>query len=224
MLDFRELFVKHIYADHNKSRAASLALEDMISNYDSSKDVGLNIGAGNTHYGENIKNLELEPNDNVDLVGSVMHIPSNDEAFDFILSQEVLEHVENPFQAMKEMYRVLKFNGMGYIQLPFIIGYHPCPSDFYRFSHEGIVFLVEHAGFKVVNIGQTVGSATGFYRILVEFFAVFFSALWDKLYIPSKAFAALLFFPVKYLDFILDRSSQSKRIAGGFYVVFKKER
>jgi SAM-dependent methyltransferase len=222
MLNLRKMFVEHIYADHNKSREASLALKKMLSKYDPLTDDGLNIGAGNTFFGKHIQNLELEPGDNVDLVGSVMHIPANDESFDFIISQEVLEHVENPFVAMREINRVLRYNGMGYIQLPFIIGYHPCPNDFYRFSHQGIAYLVESAGFKILEIGQTVGSASGFYRILVEFIAVLFSCLWERLYIPTKAFAALLFFPLKYLDLIMNTSKQSKRIAGGFFVVFKK--
>ena len=44
----------------------------------------------------------------------------------------------NSTEAIKECYRILKNDGKIYFQVPFIVGYHPGPTDFYRFTKEGI--------------------------------------------------------------------------------------
>ncbi|UKO98440.1 class I SAM-dependent methyltransferase [Nostoc sp. UHCC 0870] len=67
--------------------------------------------------------------------------------FDGIICLEVLEHVENPFQAVNEIKRVLKKNGMLLLTVPFLLQYHGKGSssqshenypDFWRFTHEGL--------------------------------------------------------------------------------------
>jgi SAM-dependent methyltransferase len=48
----------------------------------------------------------------------IQDIKIEDESFDVILCSHVLEHVDNDIQAMKELYRVLKSDGMGIFQVP----------------------------------------------------------------------------------------------------------
>jgi SAM-dependent methyltransferase len=43
----------------------------------------------------------------------------NDNSFDIVLSNDVLEHVNKPEQAMSEIYRVLKPQGQAFISIPF---------------------------------------------------------------------------------------------------------
>ena len=43
------------------------------------------------------------------------HIPYSNESFDFIYSFETLEHVQDPEQVLKEIYRLLKFGSCAYI-------------------------------------------------------------------------------------------------------------
>lgn len=43
----------------------------------------------------------------------------SDEKFDLVLSESVLEHVNNPIKAIKEIYRVLKKDGKFIFQIPF---------------------------------------------------------------------------------------------------------
>ena len=141
--------------------------------------------------------------------------PTEDGKFNLVVTQECLEHVADPFKAVEEIHRVLKKDGKLFIQLPFIIGYHPGPTDFWRFTKEGIRELVERAGFKVQEIGITVGPSSGFYRIAVEYFAVLFSLPLSKLYVPFKALLAVLFYPMKWLDPLLNRSSPSGSCSRG---------
>jgi hypothetical protein len=103
-----------------------------------------------------------------------------------------------------------------------VIGYHPGPSDYWRFSIEGIRTLVESAGFTCDEIGQSVGGGTGMYRIAVEFVATLLSALSRALYLPGKGVAAVVLSPLKLLDPVLARSPQRDRIPGGYFVVARK--
>jgi SAM-dependent methyltransferase len=214
--------VKNIYGDHNKSASVKAAIFNLIKEMPDDFE-GLNIGSGQTKLHKNIKNLELEPGQNIDYVGSVLAIPCSDNFFDVILAQEVLEHVESPDRAVEEIYRVLKVGGYFYLQLPFIIGYHPCPNDYWRFTHQGIRELLSVDKFEIMDLNLSVGPAVGFYRIFVEFLALLFSLGIAILYKPFKLFFAVLCFPVKLLDPILIRTNEANRIAGGYYVIGKKK-
>jgi SAM-dependent methyltransferase len=65
-----------------------------------------------------------------------------DCAFDFVLSDQVLEHVEgNPQLAFDESARVLKGGGIAVHTTCFINPVHGSPSDFWRFTPEALRYL-----------------------------------------------------------------------------------
>jgi SAM-dependent methyltransferase len=213
--------VKHIYADHNKSKAVKRTISRLVYEMKSG-DRGINIGSGRTRIAPNILNMEIEIGEDIDIVGSVEDIPAGDNEFSLAICQEVLEHVADPSKALREIARVLRPGGHAYIQLPFTIGYHPCPQDYWRFSRDGIETLLRGSGLQLVESGVSVGPATGFYRIAVEFFAVFLSLPMKATYRPFKFLFALLLFPLKFLDVLAPFLPEADRIAGGFYVVGRK--
>jgi len=180
------------------------------------------VGAGSTKLHPAVINLDLVLGETIDVCASAEHLPFPDEVFDLVLSQEVLEHVRDPFQAMSEMKRVLKKGGILYCQVPFIIGYHPGPTDFWRFTREGIQEMIEKAGFTCLEVKVAVGPGTGFYRILVEFLALTAARLWSKLYFPVKGVSALFFYPLKWLDPFLAGSPQCDRISGGYLATARR--
>lgn len=53
-----------------------------------------------------------------DVLMDVQSIPFEDNSFDVIFCNHVLEHVENDTKAMSELYRVLKPGGLGIFQVP----------------------------------------------------------------------------------------------------------
>ena len=71
---------------------------------------------------------------NVDLVGTAYKIPVEDGSFNAVICTAVLEHLEEPEQALRECHRVLKLNGNVIYLVPFIWHLHEEPRDFYRFS------------------------------------------------------------------------------------------
>ncbi|MBU1349034.1 methyltransferase domain-containing protein [Patescibacteria group bacterium] len=77
-----------------------------------------------------------------DIVADVMDMPSVASAsFDTVFCLAVLEHVPRPWDAMREIHRVLKPGGtfVGYV--PFLSPYHGMPGyygDFFRYTDEGV--------------------------------------------------------------------------------------
>ncbi|MEO9891521.1 methyltransferase domain-containing protein [Aurantibacter sp.] len=53
-----------------------------------------------------------------DVKADICDLPFNDESFDVIFCNHVLEHIPNDTKAMTEMYRVLKPGGWGIFQIP----------------------------------------------------------------------------------------------------------
>jgi len=217
----RQRFVRTIYADHNDSKLVEKTLADMLASMNDDA-LMINIGAGRTKLHPNLKNLEIEGGPDVDYVGSALDLPFEDQSVDLVVTQEVLEHVPDPFLAMREIYRVLKHGGRAYVQLPFIIGFHPCPEDFWRFTDQGMMELAKQAGFDSAIVHQSVGPAVGFYRIAVEFFAILFSRPFAKLYKPFKGVFALLLYPIKWLDPVLSGHKEAGRIPGGHFLQIQK--
>ncbi len=217
----RHQFTQNIYADHYRSKNVADALSRCLTEL-SDGQVGLNVGAGYTSLHPSLINFDLTGGKTIHVIGQAEALPFATGVFNVVITQEVMEHVRDPFKAMREISRTLRPRGVVYCQVPFIIGYHPGPTDFWRFTREGVVELVEQADLICEETGITVGPATGFYRIFVEFAATVMSRLIPAAYLPSKAAAAFFLFPVKLLDGLLLKSPQRNRIAGGYYVIARK--
>jgi SAM-dependent methyltransferase len=74
----------------------------------------------------------------------------------------VLEHVRQPHVCLSEIYRVLKPQGVVYLLVPLFAREHHAPHDYFRFTANGIKFLLEQSGFTVDYV-RAVG---GYFRVL----------------------------------------------------------
>ena len=81
---------------------------------------------------------------------------------------------------------------------------------------------MRRSGLQITELLISVGGATGYYRISVEFWSGLFSLGRAPLYKALKALFALLLFPVKWLDFLFAFSPERDRIPGGYLVVAQK--
>jgi SAM-dependent methyltransferase len=219
--EFRRRFVERVYATHNTSSQIQAAISRCVAILQP-RDRALNLGSGHTPRRAGMVNFDCVHTTMVDCIGMAERLPFRSDTFKVVITQETLEHVREPSTALAEIHRVMTPGGILYCQLPFVIGYHPGPNDFWRFSRQGIEEIVKQAGFESDEVSIAVGPATGFYRIAVEFVAVAAACAVAKLYIPAKATAALLFAPLKLLDPLLSQSAQADRLAGGYYVVAHK--
>ncbi len=53
-----------------------------------------------------------------DVTADIINLPFNDNSFDVIFCNHVLEHIQDDTKAMKELFRVMKKGGMGIFQVP----------------------------------------------------------------------------------------------------------
>ncbi len=54
----------------------------------------------------------------VDVKADILDLPFDDESFDVVFCNHVLEHIQDDRKAMSELYRVLKSGGWGILQVP----------------------------------------------------------------------------------------------------------
>lgn len=64
-----------------------------------------------------------------------------DSFFDVIYSNNVFEHLSNPFVAASNILKMLKKNGICITVAPFSLRYHESPSDYFRYTHRGLASL-----------------------------------------------------------------------------------
>jgi SAM-dependent methyltransferase len=77
--------------------------------------------------------------------------PFDDNDFDVILCNQVLEHVFNPADFLNEIYRVLKPGGKLLLSVPFVWDEHEQPWDYARYSSFGLVVLLQRSGLKIIE-------------------------------------------------------------------------
>lgn len=71
----------------------------------------------------------------------MQRLPYPDSTFDAVISDQVIEHVEDPMRAVNESHRVLKKGGIAIHTTCFINQFHPSPKDLWRFSPDALRFL-----------------------------------------------------------------------------------
>ena len=64
--------------------------------------------------------------------------PSSDGEFDLVLCTQVLEHCDDPAQAVRELRRVTAPGGRVLASTHGVQWYHPSPVDYWRWTHEGL--------------------------------------------------------------------------------------
>jgi SAM-dependent methyltransferase len=84
-------------------------------------------------------------------------VDCDDASFDCVLSSQVLEHVTSPQKYLFEARRVLKPGGSLILSTHGIWPYHPDPTDYWRWTADGLQAEISRAGFEVVNIEAVLG-------------------------------------------------------------------
>jgi len=101
----------------------------------------------------------------MDIYGDMLSLPFADGSFDSILCSEVIEHCSEPEISIREMERVLREKGVLLISAPFIFHHHEYPWDYYRYTREGLKYLLTKSGFAIREM-HTIGGP--FIMVAVE--------------------------------------------------------
>lgn len=91
--------------------------------------------------------------------------PYQNNTFDSVLCNQVLEHVFNPDEFLTEINRVLKSGGQLLLTVPFIWDEHERPYDFARYSNFGLKALLEKNGFKILRHKKLAADATVLFQL-----------------------------------------------------------
>jgi SAM-dependent methyltransferase len=215
--DWRRRFVRSVYADQNDSPSVRRTLGPLLKGLARGK--GLNVGGGPRRLDDRLIHVDVVRHPACDCIADAARLPFASGTFDLVVSQETVEHIPDPFGAVWEMARVLRRGGRLYLQAPFVIGYHPGPEDYWRFTRSGIRILLEQAGIEPEAVEISVGAGSGLYRISVEFVATIAARVAAGLYHPAKAVAALVCYPLKWFDGWLAGGTERDRIPGGYLAV-----
>lgn len=116
----------------------------------------LDVGCGIKPYRRYFENSQLyigvDKNPNgADIVGVAEALPVRSTYFDIVLCTQVLEHVEQPHKALKEIKRVLRNNGLLILSTHgFWIEEHEF-TDYWRWTFQGLTKLLNECGFKIIK-------------------------------------------------------------------------
>ena len=124
--------------------------------------LALDLGSGMSPYrtsverlGFELRTLDVTPDTNPDYVGTAESTGLDDSTFDLVICTQVLEHVADPWAAALEIHRILRPGGRAILTVPHVWFFHPHPHDYWRFTQEGMVRLVEASGMQAeVLLGQ----------------------------------------------------------------------
>jgi SAM-dependent methyltransferase len=75
--------------------------------------------------------------------------PAELDAHDVVICEQVLEHVADPWRAVRTLHDLCRPGGHVVVSTPFLIRVHPTPFDFWRFTEDGLRRLLEGAGLVV---------------------------------------------------------------------------
>ncbi|HZT91788.1 MAG TPA: class I SAM-dependent methyltransferase [Gaiellaceae bacterium] len=90
--------------------------------------------------------VDVQENPHADLHGAVEALPVADASFDVVLATQLLEHVDDPPAAVRELHRVAASGGRVLASTHGVMVYHPNPVDHWRWTHTGLRRLFEGAG------------------------------------------------------------------------------
>lgn len=182
----------------------------------------INIGAGGEiaslldRAGLHPYSVDIDPARKPDLVADMEDLSALGEAsVDSVICIEVLEHVQHPHLAVKELSRIMKPGGVIIGSTPFMLGIHDQPVDYFRYTRYGLQMLF--ANFELLKLRERNGY---FSAVAVLVHRRFASGS------PRERAAALLLSPVlialTYILELVDHALPSTDGTTGYFFIFRK--
>jgi len=171
------------------------------------------VGAGGRRILPDVTTVDGFAAPGVDVVSDIHRLALSDRVFDCVFCTGTLEHVRDPRQAVAEIHRIVRPGGIVHIDVPFIQGYHADPTDYWRFTLDGLKLLCED--FDELASGTHIGPTSGLVWIAREW-----ANSWSSHRVISNVLLgtfAVLLAPLKYLDYLMIRGARSHRVASAVY-------
>ncbi len=214
------------FPDPQYTRLRNLKLFEWV-NRNAPGKIFLNLGSGigrfDQYFSKAIKPINLDVLSSViglDIIADAHFLPFKDASFDIVYSVAVLEHLERPWVAADEIFRVLRPGGYVVLELPFLNVIHD-EHDYFRFTDKGIRALLDERRFE--SVFEQIGSGGGSFLsvFLLEYFQQFVPTKYLKTL--WRLLARYPFCLAKYLDCFIDRSKELRITANSFSFIGRKK-
>ncbi len=173
----------------------------------------LNAGSSSTRYGPNCVNVDIQDKANVDIVADIGNLPESIGQFDIIICNAVLQYCDNPFEVAKQFMKVLKPNGMLFVEAPFVQGYCPDTPDKFRFSEDGLRTVFKD--FNIVKSGYSLRPGSAFAYLGQQIMEDLTGNRWVNH--AATIAAKLLLYP-----FSFTKTKLPSKMAGSVHIVARK--
>lgn len=148
---------RHRLYEENERFAKSMKKNSLI----------LDAGCGDAPYKDLFKHVRYESADfaqsnreyaeQITYVCDLKKIPVEDNRFDYVVCNQVLEHIPEPQKVIDELHRVLKPKGQIIFTAPLFYQEHEQPYDFFRYTKFGWRHLLSSVGFTIHRIDPMEG-------------------------------------------------------------------
>ena len=191
-------------------------IEDRVADFARSLPAGtrvLDAGAGECRYAREFSHcryvaVDLAVGDadwdysRLDGVADLARLPFRDGSFGAAINIVVLEHVRDPGAVLAELSRVLAPGARLLLAAPQEWGVHQAPHDYFRYTHSGLQWLLERAGFGDIEIEAGGGFFTLLGRRLLDSILYFQGGWRWLLFLPAAAVCGVLGVLLPMLDFL----------------------
>jgi SAM-dependent methyltransferase len=162
---------------------------------------------------------DYQPYADVNVVADVStRLPFANDAFDIVLATNFLEHVAEPARLTNEIYRVLTPGGCSIGIVPFLVGVHQRPHDFFRYTDIQLHAMLEKAGFTDISISP-IGTPRDVYRQITR---QYFQLLIGETPYPKKWLAKGLWTLQRCLSAAQNLSTNNTNFTLGYGWIAKK--
>jgi len=138
-----------------------------------SRDYGSTVNIRSLFPGEPYIGVDMSAGKGVDkVIDFTLPFAELDQAleglrFGTIFCLSVLEHCDQPFRMAENITRLLKPGGVLYVSVPYVWKFHGYPSDYWRFTHEGVKKLFPDLSFDM-DVAQLSTDVEGDFRPVDE--------------------------------------------------------
>jgi SAM-dependent methyltransferase len=148
------------------------------------------------------------------------HLPFEDGSFDTLLSTQVLEHVRDPGEHLREFARVLRPGGVLVLTIPASYMLHEEPNDYHRFTLYGVKYLLQQSHFTPLRIDTAGGAWRLIGQILVNHKS--FGRKWTIPVLSGAVYYSTLLIS-NVLFSLLDKLNTNRKDPSNYLVIARRE-
>ena len=139
-------------------------------------------------------------------------IPIDTESQDAVLIINLLEHIYDYGNLIKDSVRILKPRGSVVIVVPFLYYIHSSPRDYFRYSKQALEKIMKENGFTNIEIEEIGdGAFSSAYNLVHRFFPAFVNFFLERI-------AVCLDLSVKSISKMFSKKYSGKEYPIGYFV------